>query len=192
MHFPSAGEPSPASRKERLEPGRVLDARRGSRRRRRRRRSAAARRSTAAARLSGAQPARQRPGLAELETLRAARQSKLRPLPPGKRRPARRLGVEQQQVGDVGVLGERGQIGRLLDARGLHHPAAGAEADRRYPLRRLVAVQLEDVERDVAQAGLELGVAGVDEQADGCGPAARPAAASSRARAGSSERGEGG
>ena len=62
---------------------------------------------------------------------RSSRQSKARPLPPG-RRPGSLGGsrVEQQHVGDRGVARDRRQVRGLGDLQRLDHGAAGARLDR--------------------------------------------------------------
>ena len=56
----------------------------------------------------------------------------------------RRLGVEQQPVGDVGVARDGGEVAAVGDADRLHHRPAEAGPDRGDALRRLVAVELEE------------------------------------------------
>ncbi len=72
-------------------------------------------------------------------------QSNGTPLPPGSVRTLRRLGVEQETVGDRLVGTRRGEIARLPDADRLHHRPAEALAQRGHGFRRLGAVQLQPV-----------------------------------------------
>ena len=75
----------------------------------------------------------------------------------------RRLGVEQQPVGDTDIAGGGGEVGRFAYADRLHDLPAEALPDRRDPLGRLRSVELEPVGIDRGDDGIEAGVIHVDD-----------------------------
>ena len=119
--------------------------------------------------VSGMQPAGQQPGALQgdaFEQPPVERQA----VPTRESRVPGRLGVEQDHVGGLGIGRQGREVVRRLGAQGLDHPAAEAQRDLGHPLGRLVAVELEQVERDRLQQGLDLGVGGVHHQPDRLGP----------------------
>ena len=72
-----------------------------------------------------------------------------------------RLGVKQDHVGGFGMGRQGREVVRRLRAQGLDHLAAEAQRDLGHPLGRLVAMELQHVERDRLQQRLDLGVGGI-------------------------------
>ena len=98
-------------------------------------------------------------------------QSKGAPLPPGSVGVLRRLGVEQQPVGDGHVARRPRQDRRRGDADRLHHREAEALLHSGDPLRRLAAMQLQPVRADGLDDLGEAGIVHVDGERDDLGPA---------------------
>ena len=76
----------------------------------------------------------------------------------------RRLGVEQDRVGDRGVDTNSGQIGACSDAHRFHHLPAECLPDGRDALGRFAAVQLQPVGRNRVHDRAEAGVVHVHRQ----------------------------
>ena len=100
--------------------------------------------------LSGVEPARQQPRDFWREIARQAPVE--RPAVAARQHGVlRRLGVDQQPVGDALVVARAGEVRRLGDADRLHRRQAEGLLDRRHALRRLAAMQLQQVRADDAR-----------------------------------------
>ena len=77
-----------------------------------------------------------------------------------------RLGVEHQPIGDAEIAPGRVEIGFLGDRQRLHRRLAEARLDRLHPLRRLLAVQLQQIERRPGQEPRQKIIVGIDQHAD--------------------------
>src|SRR5258708_38533106 len=89
---------------------------------------------------------------------------------------ARRPRIEHQHIGDLGVELDRGQIGALADRQRLDHRKPEAGADPRNALRRLPAVQLQQVGLEGGDAFFQELVGGVGRDRDLAGAARQPLA----------------
>ena len=78
----------------------------------------------------------------------------------------RRAGIEQDAVGDRGIAGQRGEIGRGLDRDRLHDRQSEFLLDVAQPRHGFLAVQLQDVRLQRLDDVVERRVVGIDRERD--------------------------
>ena len=126
----------------------------------------------ASATLSGVRPPESMNGTWSL-TPSSVRQSKGAPLPPGRVLSAGARASNRIEVGGAAV-GERGlRVLRRLDLDRLHDGRAPAAADVGGALRRLLAMQLQEIGRRRSHDRVDQRVVRVDHEGHDLGPAAR-------------------
>uniref|UniRef100_A0A0N4ZXS9 Serine/threonine protein kinase n=1 Tax=Parastrongyloides trichosuri TaxID=131310 RepID=A0A0N4ZXS9_PARTI len=86
----------------------------------------------------------------------------------------RRLGVEQQVIGDVRPIGDGGEVRLVPDRQGLDDPRPRQPPRLGRAGRRLVAVQLDQVRPQDQSDFAQQGVVGVDQDGDHLGAPSRP------------------
>src|SRR6266851_5948512 len=81
---------------------------------------------------------------------------------------ARRLRVEQQQIRDIFIARGAEHVLRPSNRNRLHYRQAKSGPNLANALRRLAAVELQDVERRQCQRGLDHRIISIDKEAHSC------------------------
>ena len=80
------------------------------------------------------------------------------------RRLARRARIEQQAIGDAGVIRDHGEVASRRDRDRFHHRQTEALFQRRDSGRRLLAMKLQQVRRQSLDHALKKRIVGIDRQ----------------------------